>query len=307
MTASFAPAAGIERRARAIAPARPAPLRRLIAAPVLTGGARRGDLMPAPLRARYGGELVVPLRHDRPTIVANFVSTLDGVVAFDTTEASGGGEVSGFAEPDRFVMALLRALADVVVVGAGTARAAPDHVWTAEHAHRASAAQFARWREDLGLRPHPTTVVVSASGRVPERHPGLTGGSVPAVVLTTSAGADRVAASGLGSHVGVRIGSQPDHVTPADLLGVATSLGARLVLCEGGPHVLGQLVDAGLVDELFLTLAPQLAGRSGANPRLGLIEGSAFAVGSAPWATLRSVHAAGSHLFLRYGLGPAIG
>jgi riboflavin biosynthesis pyrimidine reductase len=298
-----APVVPLDRTAlRVLTTPAPAPLRRLIAAPV-AGGARRGDHMPTALRARYGGELVVPLRRDRPTIVANFVSTLDGVVAFDTAEASGGGEVSGFAEPDRFVMGLLRALADVVVVGAGTARAAPDHVWTADHVHRASAPAFARWREDLGLRPHPTTIVVSASGRVPERHPGLTRPSVPAVVLTTSAGADRVARSGLGSHVEVRIGSQPERVTPADLLGVTSSLGANLVLCEGGPHVLGQLIDAGVVDELFLTLAPQLAGRSGANPRLALIEGSAFDVSSAPWATLRSVHAAGSHLFLRYRFG----
>ena len=58
-----------------------------------------------------------------------------------------------------------------------------------------------------------------------------------------------------------------------------------------------------MLDELFLTLAPQLAGRAADRPRLGLIEGTAFAVGDAPWASLRSVHASSDHLFLRYGLG----
>lgn len=76
-------------------------------------------------------------------MVANFVSTLDGVVAFDTDESSGGGEVSGFFDPDRFVMGLLRAMADVVLVGAGTVRSAPTHEWTARRVHPASAALYA--------------------------------------------------------------------------------------------------------------------------------------------------------------------
>ena len=102
---------------------------------------------------------------DRPTVIANFVSTLDGVVAFDTEGASGGGEISGFFEPDRFVMGLLRAMADVVLVGAGTVRAAPTHEWTARHVQRASADAFALWRRRLGITTaQPTTVVVTASG-----------------------------------------------------------------------------------------------------------------------------------------------
>lgn len=76
------------------------------------------------------------LRNDRPTVIANFVSTVDGVVAFDVIGSSGGGEISGFFAADRFVMGLLRAMADVVLVGAGTVRAAPTHEWTPRHVHR---------------------------------------------------------------------------------------------------------------------------------------------------------------------------
>jgi len=118
--------------------------------------------MPSALERSYGGPLSIPLRPDEPTVIANFVSTIDGVVALDTEGATGGGEISGFYEPDRFVMGLLRTLADAVVIGAGSVRAAPTHRWTASHVHRASAVAFAAWRRNEGIAdPEPTTIVVS--------------------------------------------------------------------------------------------------------------------------------------------------
>jgi riboflavin biosynthesis pyrimidine reductase len=76
--------------------------------------------------------------------------------------------------------------------------------------------------------------------------------------------------------------------------------GFGLVLCEGGPHLLGSLLERDLVDELFLTVAPQIAGRSHRAPRLTLAEGIAFSVGDAPWWRLVSLARSGEHLFLRY-------
>ncbi len=76
--------------------------------------------------------------------------------------------------------------------------------------------------------------------------------------------------------------------------------GAELIVCEGGPHLFGQLLAVGVIDELFLTLAPQLAGRSAPTPRLSLIEGTAFTVTEAPWARLVGLRQSGDHLFLRY-------
>ena len=73
-------------------------------------------------------------------------------------------------------------------------------------------------------------------------------------------------------------------------------------MCEGGPTLFGGLIGAGLIDELFLTIAPQIAGRAAALPRLALVEGLGYEIGATPWAELRSVMRAGSHLFLRYGL-----
>jgi len=264
------------------------------------GGAIRGGRLPAALRQAYDGDLVVPLRSDRPTVIANFVSTLDGVVAFDRDGSSGGGEVSGFFDPDRFVMGLLRSLADVVLVGAGTVRASATHEWTGRHVHPGTAALYGEWRSGLGLADQPTTVVPTARGNLDPAHPGLSAADVPVVVVTTTAGAGKLATVKLAANARVEVAGTGPGVAAEDLLDVARSVGAGLVLCEGGPHLIGDLLRAELLDELFLTIAPQVAGRDADAERFGFAEGLAFTVAEAPWAELVSVRRAGDHLFLRY-------
>lgn len=259
----------------------------------------RGDGMPEVLRARYGGPIAIPLRRDRPVVIANFVSSIDGVVA---VAPGGGGEISGFAEPDRFVMAILRALADAILVGAGTVRAAPTHVWTPRHVHPASARALASWRDAMGLEPSPTTIVVTGSGELDPDHPALHAG-VPVVVATTAGGAARLVNTPLPPSARVEVASDGRAVDVRSLVDLAGRLGARVVLCEGGPHLFGQLVAAGQLDELFLTLAPHLLGRDGAAGRLALVEGVAFGPGQGPWARLESVHRAAELVFLRYRFG----
>lgn len=94
------------------------------------------------------------------------------------------------------------------------------------------------------------------------------------------------------------------HVPAGALLEIMRALGARLVLCEGGPHLFGEMLRARLVDELFLTLAPQIAGRDDNVTRLALVEGSAFGEGRGRWAELRSIRRAGDDVFLRYRFEP---
>ncbi len=263
------------------------------------GAAVRGTGMPRELEERYGSPLLVPVRHDRPTIIANFVSTLDGIVALGSGDLSGGGLISGFHEPDRFVMGLLRAIADVVVVGAGTLSGSTSHRWTPEHVHPRSAPAFARWREAMGLAVQPTTVIVTGRGDLPLRHPALNDPSVPVVVATTPAGAARLRQSGLASHVFVEPVGAGSRLTGADVLELTGRRGAGVILSEGGPHLLGELVGADLLDELFLTLAPQLVGRGDEN-RIGLVEGVALAPADARWHDLVSMRRSDQHLFLRY-------
>jgi riboflavin biosynthesis pyrimidine reductase len=261
----------------------------------------RGGRLPATLSDWYDGNLNVALRPDRPTVIANFVSTLDGVVAFDADGLSGGGEVSGFSEPDRFVMGMLRAMADVVLVGAGTVRAASTHEWTPRHVHRGSAKLYGTWRKRMGVPgEQPTTIVATASGSLDPAHPGLSAPDVPVIVATTHAGAQRFGAVGPAPNVRIEIAGPERLIAPAALVELAGSAGARLILCEGGPHLIGELLKADLLDELFLTVAPQVAGRDAAAHRLALVEGVAFDVAATPWAELSSVRRSGDHLFLRY-------
>jgi riboflavin biosynthesis pyrimidine reductase len=266
---------------------------------------RRGGLLPSPLAGRYPGQLVVDLLDDRPTIVANFVTSLDGVAALGPGEPSaGGGEISGFSEADRYMMALLRGLADVVVVGAGTVRAGHGHVWTASHVQPALSAAFAAWRSELWLAPQPTTIVVSASGNLDATHAGLNAPGVPVIVATTKAGADRLARLPLSPNVRVAVVGEGDRVPAGALLEVIRDAGARLALCEGGPHLFGEILRARLVDELFLTVAPQVAGRDATDHRLAIVEGTSFGEGRGRWAGLTSVRRAGDDLFLRYHFEP---
>jgi riboflavin biosynthesis pyrimidine reductase len=280
-------------------PAASVALEPLVTAPIAPGYAR-GVGMSASLRARYGSDLSIPLRADRPTTIVNFVSTLDGVVSYNTPEAAGGGEISGHFEPDRFVMGLLRALADVVLVGAATLRADPHGAWTPRSGHPDSEADFRELRERLGLRPNPITAVVSGSGSIDLHHPGLADPAIDVVVITTDAGERSLRRQESRSHVEVL--SVGDRVDPNDVLDALASRSAELVLCEGGPHLFSQLLRAGLVDELFLTMAPQIAGRSSSISRLSLVEGTAFKVADAPWARLADLRRAGDHLFARYRL-----
>ncbi len=284
-------------------PARPWPIEPLWTADPTANSIVRGGPLPAELAARLVAPLAIPLRSDRTTIAVNFVSTLDGVVALDRSGATGGREISGGFEPDRFLMGLLRATADAVLVGAGTVRASRTHVWTPGHVHPPSAASFTRWRRELGLAGSaPTTVVVTASGDIDPRYPGLLDPDVPVVVATTSAGARRLRGLSLSDGVEVVAIGADRFVKTAALLDLLADRGFALVLCEGGPTLFGELLAAGAVDELFLTLAPQVAGRDVRAQRLGLVEGVGFLPAAAPWARLRSVMRSVDHLFLRYDL-----
>ncbi len=264
-------------------------------------GRVRGGPLPPDLARRYGADLAIALRAERPTIVSNFVSTIDGVVAFDTEGRTGGQEISGASTPDRFLMGLIRATADAVLSGAGTVRSGAHHRWTPAYIYPPASEAYAAWRHELGLvAAEPTTVIVSASGSIDPRHPGLDADGVPAVIITTPTGATHLRDAGLPATVDVVVAGSGDEVDPIAIVEVLRDRALEVVVCEGGPNLLGGLIGAGLVDELFLTIAPQVAGRSPDAPRLALVEGVAFGIDDAPWARLLSVMRAESHLFLRY-------
>jgi riboflavin biosynthesis pyrimidine reductase len=91
-------------------------------------------------------------------------------------------------------------------------------------------------------------------------------------------------------------------VAPADAVAALRERGYRSICSEAGPHVFGSLLAARLVDELYLTVSPLLAGRSELGQRLGLVEATELLPERQEQARLLSVRRDGGHLFLRYGL-----
>ncbi len=258
------------------------------------------------LRAAYGGDLSFPTpAPERPHVVANFVSTLDGVVSFKVPGHAGGATVSGTDAADTFIMGLLRASAHAVLVGAATVAAtAPRHLWVAQYIYPQAADLYSQYRQTSGKAANPLTVIVTGTGRIDLSRAVFHTPDVPVLVLTTEAGRQVLTDAGAGTlpSTTIRALATPDgRLEPAAILGVLKDeFGAGLVVHEGGPTLLGQFVAGGLVDELFLTLAPQIAGRSPAHPRLALIEGTAFVPQNAPWLDLLSAKRASDHLYLRY-------
>jgi riboflavin biosynthesis pyrimidine reductase len=249
--------------------------------------------LPEPLARLYGG----PLGFDEPRVVANFVQTLDGVVAIPSLPRANR-VIGGDSAEDRFVMGLLRAFADAVVLGSGTLAGSPKGLWTPEAAHPPAAEAFAQLRRRLGKPPVPELAVLTATGSVNPRHRAVEAG---ALVVTTDAGAARLAGTLPGASEVVSLGPDP-HLDPRAALDLLRGRGHRLILSEAGPHLFGSLLRERLVDELFLTLSPLLAGRAGLDGRLSLVEEAHLVPDAALGGTLLSVRRSASHLFLRYAL-----
>jgi riboflavin biosynthesis pyrimidine reductase len=262
-------------------------------------------LLPAPLRTAYGGDLNFPAHGLRSVhVFANFVATLDGIVSFQTAGKSGGGEISGFNAEDRFVMALLRSAADAVLLGSGTLHGDPGHVRTPEFICPSFREEFRSFRQNVLKKPvHPLNVVITGSGRIDLDEPTFHTPELPVVLITTAKGYDRLRSDHGRSLARVEVRTTGDQgaVSPAAAVHILhEQFGVERLLHEGGPNLFSRFLGDGLIHELFLTLAPQIAGRDERHRRLALAEGSPFSPDRAPWFDLVSLKASQSHLFLRY-------
>ncbi|MDT9695089.1 pyrimidine reductase family protein [Streptomyces sp. P17] len=180
-----------------------------------------------------------------PWLRANMVSTLDGAAQYD------GKSQPISSATDMRIFGTLRALADVVVVGAETVRLEGYRPARAR-------AEFTARREAAGQAPAPAIAIVSASLDLDFSLPLFTSPLVPTVLLTGAAAApDRVAAA---EKAGARVLFAGDGagVEPARAVRALAGLGYRRLLTEGGPRLLGQLVAAGVLDEICLTVSPML-------------------------------------------------
>ncbi len=200
---------------------------------------------------------------------------------------------------DRFVMGLLRAFADAVLVGAGTYRAEGGKaLWTPEYIFPAAGEAFAALRQSLRRQKAPRLVIVTARGDLDPSQRAL---QVGALVLTTMAAAPRLRKT-LPQATEVRGVSDAKSIGVDEIFATLNAEGHRTILTEGGPHLFGQLVARNRVDELFLTVSPKIVGQQ--NQSFGIIRGVDFGR-TFKGGRLLSVRRADSYLFLRYALEDA--
>jgi riboflavin biosynthesis pyrimidine reductase len=181
----------------------------------------------------------------RPSLRANFVASLDGAATLD-------GRSDGLSGPaDKRLFALLRMACDALLVGAGTLRQEQYRAVRLDPGRRA-------WRRDHGLPEYPPLIVVSRRLALDPAHPALTGAPVRPIVLTCDASPAGSRAS-LAEVAEILICGEAE-VDLAAALAQLHRRGLDQILSEGGPHLLGSLTAADLVDELCLTVSPLLAG-----------------------------------------------
>jgi riboflavin biosynthesis pyrimidine reductase len=177
----------------------------------------------------------------RVTVRANMITSVDGAISVDGR--SGG--LSGAA--DRLLFTVLRGLADVILVGAGTARA-----------ERYGPAKPTWPQLRLGRTAAPPIAVVTRRLSLDLDSQLLRGDGVKTVVLTTrQAPADRRAAAAKTAEV-IVVGD--DDVSGQAAIGKLVELGHRRILVEGGPTLLGEIASAGLLGELCVTTSPRVVG-----------------------------------------------
>jgi riboflavin-specific deaminase-like protein len=195
-------------------------------------------------------------REDRPFVAMNFAATVDGRATINGVSGPIGSST------DTAMLAGLRTRFDAVMIGAGTMRAE-------RYGRLVSNQETRERRERIGLPHDPLMVIVSGRLDLPWDAPLFTDGGGRVLIFTASEAEPPEVATSL------RVVRHEGFVDlPKALRHLRQERGIRALLCEGGPGLHAELEGGGLVDDLFLTIAPKLAG--GEAPRI--VEGELPAV-----------------------------
>jgi riboflavin biosynthesis pyrimidine reductase len=267
-----------------------------------------GVSLPDALRMIYAGDWHVSEFADRPYVYSNFVQSRDGRVSFSVPGHMGGEDVSGFNQHDKWLMGLLRARADAVVMGDTTLKIEPEHIWTSDYIYPTDPALFLELRRLENRRDYPLQVFLSLDGNLHAEARVFCESHLHIVIATTQGGAEQAASLKCQAKLDVLIlgeGSvdiqKQAGVDIQKLCSVLYSdYGVKTLLCEGGPRAYGSFLAAQRIDEEFLTLAPTVIGNdAGKLFRPSLVEGVAFMPEHYPKSKPVSMRRAGDHLFLR--------
>jgi riboflavin-specific deaminase-like protein len=213
-------------------------------------------------------------REDRPLVAMNFVTTLDGRATIEGRSGPIGSEA------DTAMLAGLRCRFDAVIIGAGTMRAE-------RYGRLVSKGETRERRRRDGLPPEPLMVLVSGRLDLPWDAPLFTEGGE--VLIFTASEAEPPETTSR-----VEVVRHPGAVNLTEAVAhLRRERGVRALLSEGGPHLHEQMQADGLVDDLFLTIAPKLSG--GEAPRI--VEGPLPGVIDLELAWLL---VEGNELFARY-------
>ncbi len=208
----------------------------------------------------------------------NFVSSVDGAATADGVSGDLGDDA------DHRVFDLLRELCDVVIVGAGTVRAE-------SYGPMVLPQPSADRRVARGLPPHPVFAIVSQGLNLDPASRIFTDAPVRPIIITTDA-APRDRRDRLGGLADI-VSAGVDELDPVAMTAALAERGLTQQHCEGGPSLFGTLIAAGIVDELCLTVSPQLAAGDAKRIAVG-------ALAHPSKLTLGHVLVSGDTLLLRY-------
>jgi riboflavin biosynthesis pyrimidine reductase len=156
----------------------------------------------------------------------------------------------------------------------------------------------------LGKPEYPLVVVVTGTGRLDLTSAVFHTPRTRVLILTTEQGKQRLSQSGSEALASVEVKALPTaemRISPSAILTLLRKEAVvELLLHEAGPTLFGEFLAGGFMDELFLTVAPQMAGRVAAHSRPGLVADVQFSPATAPWWKLLSAKSAADYLFLRY-------
>jgi riboflavin biosynthesis pyrimidine reductase len=260
------------------------------------------------------GKLGFPSPHPhRPWIYSNLVQSLDGIASFKGQHPLGS-DISQSPQ-DRWLMDLLRAHADAIILGSNTlveeARVAAGR----GPVYRIEEPALRELRHKLGRRRETNIFVTGAARLDLDAYRVFDGDLVDTLIVTTSTGGARLLEKKPHPHVQIIIAGKEELVDlPSAMRTLRRRFGIEYLLCEGGPTLYGYMSRAGLIDEKFITVSPVEAGlpvpleqepseAEKSNPpirRPTTFDAPGFTKENAPWWQWISCRRVGDHQFSRY-------